>query len=102
MEDDIVQKIMANPNYQTLTKKRSTYGWWLTLLVMIVYYGFIALIAYDKELLASKIGQGVMTWGMPVGLFVIVFTVLITGIYVRRANGEFDELTAKIKAEVQK
>ena len=38
-----------------------------------------------------------MTWGIPIGLGVIVFTVLITGIYVRRANGEFDELTARIR-----
>ena len=39
-----------------------------------------------------------MTWGMPIGLFVIVFTVLITGIYVRRANGTYDDLTAAIRA----
>jgi uncharacterized membrane protein (DUF485 family) len=41
-----------------------------------------------------------MTWGMPIGLFVIVFTVVITGIYVWRANSEFDALTAAIRKEV--
>jgi uncharacterized membrane protein (DUF485 family) len=32
-----------------------------------------------------------MTLGMPIGLGVIVFTIVITAIYVRRANSEFDE-----------
>ncbi|NMM36852.1 MAG: DUF485 domain-containing protein [Glaciimonas sp.] len=100
MEEDLVQKIKANPNYQKLVSTRSSYGWTLTWCMMVVYYGFILLIAFDKELLAAKMGTGVMTWGMPIGLFVIIFTVIITGIYVRRANSEFDDLTAKIRKEV--
>lgn len=100
MEDDLVQKIKSNRNYQKLVSTRSSYGWTLTWIMMIVYYGFILLIAFDKELLAAKMGTGVMTWGMPIGLFVIVFTVIITGIYVRRANSEFDDLTAEIRKEV--
>jgi uncharacterized membrane protein (DUF485 family) len=99
MDPDLVQKIQSNPHYQKLVSKRTSYGWTLTLLMMIVYYGYILLIAFNKELLARKIGDGVMTWGIPIGLFVIVFTVVITGIYVRRANREFDDLTAKIRKE---
>ncbi|MDY7573628.1 DUF485 domain-containing protein [Actimicrobium sp. CCI2.3] len=100
MEDNLVERVMANPNYQKLVATRSSYGWTMTWLMLIVYYGFITLIAFDKELLGAKIGAGVMTWGMPIGLFVIVFTVIITGIYVRRANDEFDTLTAAIRKEV--
>ncbi|MEO6351838.1 MAG: DUF485 domain-containing protein [Burkholderiaceae bacterium] len=100
MEDDIVQKLKSNANYQKLVSTRSSYGWTLTWIMMFVYYGFIMLIAFDKELLATKMGAGVMTWGMPIGLFVIIFTVIITGIYVRRANSEFDDLTAQIRKEV--
>ncbi|RZI40952.1 DUF485 domain-containing protein [Herbaspirillum sp. HC18] len=100
MEDAIVEKIKSNPKYQKLVASRSSYGWLLTIIMMIVYYGFILLVAFDKELLGKKLGAGVTTWGMPIGLFVIVFTVVITGIYVRRANGEYDELTAAIRKEV--
>ena len=100
MEDDLVKKIKGNAKYQKLVATRSTYGWTLTWIMMLVYYGFILLIAFDKELLSKKTGDGVMTWGMPIGLFVIVFTVIITGIYVRRANTEFDDLTAAIRKEV--
>ncbi|MET3135103.1 uncharacterized membrane protein (DUF485 family) [Oxalobacteraceae bacterium GrIS 1.11] len=100
MQQDLVQKIKANQDYQKLVATRSSFGWKLTWIMMAVYYGFILLIAFDKELLGTRIGEGVMTWGMPIGLFVIVFTVIITGIYVRRANGEFDELTAAIRKQV--
>ena len=53
----------------------------------------------DKELLATPIGAGVTTLGIPIGLAVIVFTVIITGIYVRRANTEFDQLNQEIVEE---
>jgi uncharacterized membrane protein (DUF485 family) len=97
VEDDIVQRVKADPNYQKLVKSRSSYGWLLTWAVMIVYYGFTLLNAFDKEFMASKIGAGVMSWGVPLGLFVILFTVAVTGIYVRRANSEFDALTDAIQ-----
>ncbi|MRX11021.1 DUF485 domain-containing protein [Pseudoduganella sp. FT25W] len=101
MHDDLVQKLKHDPNYHKLVKSRSRFGWTLTALMMVVYYGYILLIAFDKEFLATKTGTGVMTWGMPIGLFVIVFTVLITGVYVRRANNTYDELTQAIHDKVK-
>ena len=99
MEDKMVQRILDNPKYQQLRRKRSSFGWWLTAAMMIVYYGFILLIAFAKGLLAARIGDNVMTWGIPIGFGVIVFTILITGFYVRRANSEFDQLTREIVEE---
>jgi uncharacterized membrane protein (DUF485 family) len=101
MQDDLVQQLKRDPNYHELVKTRSRFGWWLTAAMMVVYYGYIVLIAFDKEFLAAKTGDGVMTWGMPIGLFVIVFTVLITGVYVRRANNKYDQLTQAIHAKVK-
>jgi uncharacterized membrane protein (DUF485 family) len=97
VEDDIVQRVKADPNYQKLVKTRSRYGWLLTWSVMIVYYGFTLLNSFAKPFMASKIGAGVMSWGVPLGLFVILFTIAVTGIYVRRANSEFDALTDAIQ-----
>jgi uncharacterized membrane protein (DUF485 family) len=96
MEDDLVQRIASHPKYQQLKAKRSSFGWWLSLAGMVAYYGFILLVAFDKPLLAQKIGGGVMTLGMPLGVAVIVFTIIITWIYIRRANSEFDSLTEQI------
>ena len=96
MIDPMVARIEANPKYHELKRKRSSFGWLLTILMLLVYYGYVGLIAFDKELLAKPLGAGVTTLGIPIGLGVIVFTVLITGLYVRRANGENDRLTAEI------
>lgn len=97
MEDDLVQRIKANPEYHRLVARRSRYGWTLAIIMLVVYYGYILLIAFNSDFLAKRMGASVMTWGIPIGLFVIAFTVFITGIYVRRANGEFDDLTASIR-----
>jgi uncharacterized membrane protein (DUF485 family) len=102
MEMDLANRIAAHPKYQELKSKRTSFGWTLTAMMMVVYYGFIGLIAFDKSFLAQKMGTGVMTIGMPIGFGVIVFTVVITGIYVRRANSEFDDLTEEIKKAVTK
>jgi uncharacterized membrane protein (DUF485 family) len=96
MNDPVVARIEANPKYQALKRDRSRFGWLLTGLMLLVYYGYIGLIAFDKELLAQPLGAGVTTLGIPIGLGVIVFTVVITGLYVRRANGAYDRLTAEI------
>ena len=96
MQDPLVERIERNPKYQQLKATRTRLGWWLTILMLIVYYGYIGLIAFDKALLAQPIGAGVTTLGIPLGMAVIVFTVAITGIYVRRANKEFDALTRDI------
>ena len=102
MEDDLVQRIASHPKYQELKAKRTRFGWRLTLAMMVVYYGFILLVAFDKPFLSQRLGDGVMTVGMPIGFGVIVFTVVITAYYVRRANGEFDDLTDEITKEVLK
>ena len=100
MEDNLALRIAAHPTYQKLKQTRSSLGWWLAAAMMVVYYGFIVLVAYFKPLMSTRIGEGVTTWGMPLGLFVIAFTILITGIYVRRANDEFDRLSAELKQAV--
>ena len=102
MSDPVVDKIQNNPKYQELRKKRSSFGWLLTLLMMVVYYGYIALIAWNKPFLAQPLGAGVTSLGVPIGMGVIIFTIVITGIYVRRANGEFDDLTREILEDVAK
>ena len=96
MESDLAARIAAHPKYQELKAKRTSLGWWLTLAGMLAYYGFILLVAFNKPLLSQKIGNGVTTVGMPLGVAVIVFTIIITWVYIRRANSEFDSLTEEI------
>ena len=102
MSDPMVERIQRNPKYQQLKRTRSRYGWTLAILMLVVYYGYIGLIAFDKAFLAKPMGAGVTTIGIPIGMAVIVFSIVITGLYVRRANGEFDRLTREIIEEATK
>lgn len=102
MTDTVVTKIQRNPKYLELRSKRNRLGGLLTVLMLIVYYGYVALIAFDKEFLARPLNSsGVTTLGIPIALFVIVFTVAITLFYIRRANNEFDQLTKQILKDAQ-
>ena len=102
MSDPVAERIQSHPKYLELKRERNRFGWLLTALMLFVYYGYIALIAFNKPFLAQPIGNGVTTLGVPLGFGVIVFTIVITGIYVRRANSEFDDLTEEIKKAVSK
>ena len=102
MQDPMVERIARNPKYQQLKATRNRLGWTLTILMLIVYYGYIGLIAFDKEFLARPLGTGVTTIGIPIGMAVIVFTIAIVGIYVRRANSEYDALTRDILEDATK
>ena len=102
MDPELVTRIANNPNYQALKAKRTRFGWWLTLVMMIAYYGFILLVAFNKSFLSQKLVVGVMTMGIPIGFGIIVFTIVITAYYVNRANREFDALSDAIAKELLK
>ena len=102
MSDPVVDKIKTHPKYLELRRKRNGLGVFLTILMLVVYYGYIGLIAFDKAFLAQPIGAGVTTLGVPIGMGVIVFTIIITGIYVKRAKGEFEHLTKDILKDATK
>jgi uncharacterized membrane protein (DUF485 family) len=103
MAADLYAKIRANPKYEQFVNTRNRYSTIMAIVGAIAYYGFILLVAYDKEFLAQKIGEGyTMSIGIPIGVGVIVFTIILTWIYVRRANSEFDDTNAEIIKEAQK
>ncbi len=93
------ESIERNPNYQELVRKRSSFGWSLSLAMLVIYFGFILLVGYAPKFLGTPMGSGVMTVGIPIGLAVILSAFVLTGIYVRRANADYDALTRKIVEE---
>lgn len=103
MVKDTYERIRANPKFQAFIKKRNNYSIIMTVLGAIAYYGFILLVAFNKEWIGTKLGAGMTTSiGVPLGVGVIAFTIVITWIYVRRANTEFDETNEAIIREAQK
>ncbi|UFH58052.1 DUF485 domain-containing protein [Sulfurovum mangrovi] len=101
MTHEQVEQIKNNPKYQELVTKRSSFAWTLSVIMLVIYYAFIMIIAFNPEILGAKTGEGVMTVGIPVGIAIIIIAFALTGIYVRRANGEFDELAQQVKDELK-
>ena len=102
-EDDVVARIQKNPKFLKMVSIRNNYSIIMSILMMIVYFGYILLIAFNKPFLATKVSEGsVMSVGIPMGLGVLVFTIIITAIYVRRANTEFDAMKDDIVREASK
>ena len=96
MDATELARIRANPAFQELVRKRSSFGWTLAIVMFVVYMTFIFLVAFDHALVAELIGYGVLTLAFPLGLGVIVLAIVLTGIYVVRANSEFDRLTREV------
>ena len=102
MQKELVEKIKANPDYQELVKRRSAFAIKLSLAILVVYFSFILTIAFEPQLLGTPLSAGsVTTVGIPVGIAVIIFAFVLTGVYTQRANGEFDDLANKVKDSVK-
>ena len=99
---DVLDRVTKNPKFHEFIAMRSRYSIIMAIVSAAIYYGFILLIAFDKELLAKKVGAGVTSLGVPLGVGVIVITIVLTWIYVRRANTEFDATNEAIIKEAQK
>lgn len=94
------RRIAENPEYRALVKERSRLGWALAAVMFTLYAAYLMLIAFDKAALAKPISaSGVTSWGIPAGFGLIVFAIVITGVYVWRANGRYDRITARILEE---
>ena len=89
-----ILRILNSPAFAELRARRRRFSATLTVLMLVIYYGFILAIAFAPQWLAIRI-SGVITLGLPLGLGVILSAIVLTGIYVRRANGEFDALTVR-------
>jgi len=94
------ERILKNPKFQELVRRRSALAWTLSAIMLVIYFGFILLVAFAKDLMAVRIGAGVTSLGIVLGLAVIIAAFILTGIYVVRANRRFDDLTRGLTEEV--
>ena len=101
--EDVLKRVTANPKFLEFVAMRSRYSIIMTILGALAYYGFILLVAFEGPWLGTKLGPGMTTSiGVPIGVGVIAFTIILTWIYVRRANTEFDAINEAIIKEAQK
>ncbi|MEC5345192.1 DUF485 domain-containing protein [Brenneria populi] len=100
MNDDIYQRIESNPLFRELVHKRQRFATLLSLIMLALYTGFILLIAFAPGWLGTPVTPASSTTrGIPIGIGLIAIAFALTGVYVYRANGEFDRLTKRLLDE---
>lgn len=95
-------RIAADPRYVALLTRRARFTWTLTAIMLAAFFSYILLIAFDKPFLAQPIGNGATSLGIPIGLGVILLGIVLTGVYVRRANNDFDPIVKSIREDLDK
>jgi uncharacterized membrane protein (DUF485 family) len=92
----LIERVQRDPEFQALVTKRSRFVWSLTAAMVAIYFGFILLIAFNPALMAQPLDGSIITLGIPLGLGVILMAFVLTGIYVWRANSEFDAMARDV------
>jgi uncharacterized membrane protein (DUF485 family) len=94
---------MANPKFKELVRARASLSWTLTIIMLVVYFGFILLVAFNKtdgQIISAKVGGGTMSIAIVFGIGLLIFSFIMTAIYVLVANSKFDRLTDELRREV--
>ena len=95
-QDRLVAAVAADPRYEALVARRSRLGWTLTAVIFVAFVGYLLLIAFRPALLATPVGTGITSLGIPLGLGLILLAIALTGFYVRQANRHHDAQMAAI------
>ena len=102
-QPNIQARIRSNPKFAELVGKRTRFAIILSLVVLVPYYTFMFLVSTQPQLFATKLAEGgILTIGWPVAALMIIGGWLLTGVYVSRANGEFDRITEEVLKEARK
>lgn len=103
MSSAMYERMRANPKFEELVTRRGRFAWILALIVLTMFYGFVMVVAFSPASLGQPIAEGSMvTIGVAVELFMFIFFWVLTALYVRRANTEFDALTQEVVKEAWK
>lgn len=101
MDEVQVDRILQNPKFKEMVRKKSILSWTLTAIMLFIYVGFMLLVGYNKEFLLSSLSGGVTTWGIPLGLGIIVLSFVLCAVYSYIANNLLDQLNQEAVREVE-
>jgi uncharacterized membrane protein (DUF485 family) len=101
MPSKTAQQILADPEFLKLMRQKNTITVVLTIVELVLYFGFIALIAYNKPFLAIRLSEGSsITIGIPIAVGVIFLSWVLTGIYIFWANSRYDGMVKSVKTRM--
>jgi uncharacterized membrane protein (DUF485 family) len=92
--------LLQDPEFKDLASRKNRFSINLTIITLVIYYGFILLIAFKRDLFATKIA-GNVTFGIALGIGVIIACWVLTGVYVRWANDKYDAMVARIQEKAK-
>lgn len=92
--------ILQDPEFQALAKRKNAISLGLTAVMFLVYFGYMGLLAKNHEIV-NRPAVGGASLGIPLGIGVIIFTWLLTGVYVAWANGTYDGMVASVKSKMR-
>lgn len=96
-----VHEILEDEDFKKLVSKKNTFSIILTVLELVLYFGFVGLIAYNKPFLAQKLAEGsATTIGIPLAVLTILLSWVLTAIYIFWANASYDSDVRKIKDKI--
>jgi len=93
-------QLLEDPEFKDLVARKNRISIILTVCTLVVYYGFIALIAFNRDAFGNRF-FGKITLGIPIGVGVILFSWVFTGIYVRWANSKYDAMVENIQRKAK-
>jgi len=97
MSSSVYARIRKNPQFADMVNRRERFAWFLAGVVFLVFYSFVMAVAFAPDWIAQKPFEGSnVTIGILLGLFQFVSFWILTFVYVRRANGEFDDMNKQI------
>lgn len=100
MSNPMYQRIRTNPKFRELVSRRTRFAIVLSAIVLVAYYGFMMVVAFNPALLHKPLSEGsVLTIGAPIGAAIIIVSWLLTGLYVWRANADFDKINEEVLKE---
>ncbi|MGY3410845.1 uncharacterized membrane protein (DUF485 family) [Bradyrhizobium sp. GM5.1] len=99
LSSERTRKILSNPSFRELTAARARLRWGLSIVTLVMFFGFIGLISSASSSLGKSMAGGAIPLGMAIALGMIALVVALTGYYVRRSNTYFDGLTQIVHQE---
>ena len=100
LTDTTARLIVRNPRFVALARARARVRWGLTLLTILVFFGFVLMIVFGRPMLAARVGDGLAPLGIYLAVGMLFFVPLVTGVYVQRAGRLFGRMNDELVEEI--
>ncbi len=102
MDKSSLKRVLAHPDFKKMEREKKRLSWFFSFLIFTIYVAYILYIGIDPSFFGRPLFAGsVISIGIYAGVFIILFSIVLTGIYVRKLNRQFDEVTKRVIHEIE-